>query len=618
MPEPVRTRRSMHKSATRKRIYKRWWFWVSIALVLLVLASLAAWIGTRALAAKGELEEAQRLIGTMKTQATSLDIQGATTTFDSVDKHTGKAVELTSDPVWIAAESLPWAGSNLKAVRELAAVTDSVVTDVVAPLIGVAKGVDPATLAPKDGAIDLQPFVDAAPAVALANAGLSESLAAANAIQTDGTIDQIVAAKEQITSLLSPLVPVLAQLNDVVPLLAPALGSDAPRTYVIMFQNPAESRALGGTALSFAVLKMDAGRIELQTTVSAGSNNFRSYDQSVVPVPDGVQELFGGSYARFIANVTERPSFTAAAEIAQEMWFREFGYRVDGIISIDPVALSYILGATDPITLSTGDILTKDSLVPLLLNGVYQRYNSSNLERDNAAQDLVYGEAVSATFGRLTAGPLDPMALVNGLMQGWSEHRVLYWSAHPEEQVQLAVIGLNGEPPVSDESVERIGVYFQDNVGSKMNYYLQQTVHLAQNSCRTDGRESYRVTVDLANTIDPKSAKSLSASIVGWWQTEKIKRGDQRMYVMLYAPPGATIASRAINGAAIPVDANHDVAYPVSKTVVLVPAGGISTVSFDVVAAEPGKKTLEALVTPMVNPTTIVNEIIDCTTVPLG
>ena len=617
MPDTYAARRSLRVKKSRKTITIRWIVWSLVGILVIVLA-LGAWIGFRAFQAKAELEAAQSLIGELQTKALAFDIDGATKTLNEISTRTDNAVELTSDPIWTAGEAVPFAGPNLTAFRELAAVTDDVIDDVVTPLIDVAKGVDPASLAPKDGAIDLQPLISAVPAIASANEGATNALKTAESIDTSATIDQVAAARTQITALLGRITPLLATLNSIVPLIPPALGSEAPRTYVIMFQNPAEARALGGTALSFAVLKMDAGRIELQTTVAAGLNNFRGYAQPVVAVPDGALDLYGGSFARFIPNVTVRPSFTSAAEITQEMWFRQFGYRVDGIISIDPVALSYILGATDPITLTTGDVLTRDSLVPLLLNGVYQRFNSTNLLKDNMAQDVVYAEAVSATFARLTSGPLDPTALISGLLQGWNEHRVLYWSANPAEQAQLAVIGLNGELPVSDEKIERVGVYFQDNVGSKMNYYLQQTVHLQQNTCRTDGRESYRVTVDLGNGIDPASASSLSGSIVGQWKAEKVKRGDQRMIVMLYAPPGTTITGKALNGAPVAMDAFHDTTYPVSKTVVTIPAGATSTVSFDVVAAEPGTKTLEALITPMVNPTTVLNEALDCATVPAG
>jgi hypothetical protein len=606
--------------ARRKPLRKRWWFWtlIVLVLVLLVVAAYGAWVGTRALEAKSELEAAQAKVSELKAQALALDIDGAVKTYDAVAVHTGRAVELANDPYWTGGEWIPFAGPNLRAVRELAEATDAVVTDVVSPLMGVAGSLDPASLAPKDGALDITPFVTAVPALAEANAGLASVKADIESIPTEGTIDQVAAAKTQITGLLTQLDEPLALLNQIVPLIAPALGSEAPRTYVIMFQNPAEARALGGTALSFSVMKVDKGRIELQETIPAAYGNFTQYKSTVVPAPDGAIPLYGADYGMFIANVTVRPSFPDTARITQEMWLREFGYNVDGIVSVDPVALSYILRATDPIQLSSGDVLSSETLVPLLLNTVYQRFNSGNVVRDNIAQDVVYSEVVGATFGRLTSGPLNPQALIAALMQGTAERRILMYSARAEETAQLTAFGLTGELPVSDATTDRIGVYFQDNVGAKMNFYLQQAVHLQQATCRPDGRSNYRVSVDLTNAVDPALVKTLSPSILGQFKREKVKKGDQRMVVMIYAPPGSEIIGAGLNGKPQNLVDYHDEAYPVRKMVVTIPAGGTSSLSYDIVAPAAGPKILEAAITPMVNPTAVDSTPLDCATVPAG
>ena len=283
------------------------------------------------------------------------------------------------------------------------------------------------------------------------------------------------------------------------------------------------------------------------------------------PVPNGAEAVYPyGVFGTFIANATLRPSFTTAAEITQETWRQQCGYTVDGILSIDPVALGYILRATDPITLSSGDVLTSTSLVPFLLNTVYLRFNSGDSVADNFEQDQIYDEAVSATFGRLTSGSLNPKVLIAALMQGWDERRVLYWSAHEDEQAQLAAIGLNGELPVSDVTTDRVGVYFQDHVGSKLNYYLQQSVHLATASCRDDDRQNYRVTVDFGSVV-PADVGALSPSIVGQWEREGLRAGVQRMVVMLYAPPGSQIVGASLNGQPVALESLHDTDHPVGR-----------------------------------------------------
>jgi hypothetical protein len=612
--------------APRRRLHRRWWFWALIVVVILVIVAVIAaiWLGSRAQQARNELSSAQSLVGSLKTQAVAFDVPAAKSTLTNITVHTERAAQLTSDPVWRLGEAMPFVGRNLTAVRQLAAATESVMTDVATPLISVAGSVDPATLSPKNGAIDLRPFTNAIPAVKQANAGLTRAVARVDAIQTDGTIRQVVSAKRTLSKLLASLSPLVTTLNSVLPLLPTALGSEAPRTYVLMFQNNAESRSLGGTALSFAVIKMDKGRIEFGGTIPAAFGNFRSYGTPVLPLPDGTADLYAGGLGTFIANVTLRPSFSGAAQMTQEMWTRQFGYPIDGVLSIDPVALSYVLRATAPIPLSTGDTLSGDNLVPLLLNTAYLRYNSGNIGRDSINQDKLYGEVVKATFGALTGGTLHPAKLVAALTQGWNEHRVLYWSSHENEEAELVRIvkegasGLNGELPVSDAKTARVGVYLNDNVGSKLNFYLKQSVQLGQAKCRADARANYQVKVTLTNTLPQAAVKSLSPSVLGNYKAEKLQPGVQRMIVLLYLPPGSEIQRVIVDGAPVTLEPQHDTDYPVGKVIVSVRPGASASVTYDVVAAKAGTKKLEALTTPMVNATTITTAPLDCAAVPAG
>lgn len=594
----------------------RWWFWTVIGALLIAIGT-GSWVGVRGLQAKSELETAQTLVGQLKTQALKQDIAGATKTLDTLRRHTAEAVELTSDPIWRMTEAVPKLGPNLTMVRELAAVTNSVITNAVDPLVQVASEITPASLAPKNGAINLAPFQSAVVPVKDASNAIHSAIATVDGMNATGTLSQLSAAKTKLRALLGSVAPMMETLKTLLPMLPPAMGADGPRNYVVMFENNAEARSLGGTALSFALVTMDHGKITLAKTVAAGSDNFAKYDKSVIPVPDGAAEVYPGrSFGTFIADATMRPSFVSAAQITSEMWKRQFGLSPDGVISIDPVALGYILGASQPIKLSTGDTLTGDTLVPLLLNQVYQRYWTKNPAADNRAQDTVYGQAVAATFAALSGGKFDAKKLLHAVVQASAEHRILFWSARQPEQEQFVKAGLAGELPRSDKSTDRIGVYFQDAIGSKMDYYLTQSVHLSQAMCRADGRQNYRVSVDLTNTAPQDALKKLSPSILGQWKFSQLKPGDQRMIVMLYAPPGSQIVGATVSGAPFHLDALHDTDYPVAKVAVIFNPGKTQNLTFDVVAASPGKKVLEAQVTPMVHATSVDKVPLDCATVP--
>ena len=616
MPEAATTRRSLPVKQPI-RLIRRWWFWVIIALIIL-LAAAATWVGVRGLEAKTELESAQALTSQLKAQALELDIAGAHETLDRIRSHTEKAITLTNDPVWRAGEIFPVLGQNLTVVRELAAVTAVVVEDVATPLLQVAGSVDPASFAPTDGVIDLQPLVAAVPAVAQANSGIKKALVEVNNIDTSSSIGQVVAAKQKVLTLLEGLAPTLETLDAIVPALGPLLGSEGPRNYVLMFMNGAEVRALGGTGLSFTAVTVDNGRIEIGDAVPAGHGNFRYYAPGeATPIPDGAGALYQpGAYGGFIADATMRPNFATGSEMVQAMWTGNVGGSVDGVIGMDLTALSYAMRGMEPAPLTTGDVLTSENVVPLLMNEVYQRYWSGNVGVDNLRQDVVFAEAVTAISDRLTGGQFEPTALMEGLAQATEERRLLLWSSHEAEQAAFELLGVDGAMPVSDATTDRVGVYFHENVGSKMSYYLHSAVQLDKATCRPDGRQSYRVGITLTNAMPADSARSISPSILGTFKRSGLAPGVQRTMVYVLAPPGGEILRATVDGVDVPIEGLHDEAYPGVRLVPVTDPQATSTMVVEIVSPSAGEKAIEAEVTPMINPTAITVGTLDCSTVP--
>lgn len=612
------SRAGRHRRVIRRRIVTKWWFWTAIG-VLLVVGSAGLWVGLRGLEAKSNLEASQALIDTLKDQVSAFSVDEATATYAEAKEHTEAARELTGDPIWRAAEALPGLGVNLTAFREMSETIDDLMVDGVSPLLDVAGTVTPESLAPKDGAINVAPLEAAIPVVA----GASEAFAAAEQrvalINTEGAISQIAEAKQKLSSLLTSVTPSLDLLNTMLPLAGPLMGSEAPRTYVLMFQNNAELRALGGAALSFALLRVDNGHIELVETQSSTFSGFEFYPTSVLPIPDGASGVFpDNTYGSFISNVSLRPSFEGAAQLTQEFWRLKFGVVVDGVMSIDPVALSYILGATGPLTLATGDVLDENSLVGLILNKVYIRYYTGHVVRDNLAADAFFGEAINATFAALTSGPLKTDKLMSAIQRGLDEHRLLFWSGVESEQATLRELGLPGEVPVSDETEDRVGIYFQDGVGAKLDYYLVPSVQLSSGMCRTDGLTSFRASVALQYDLDPAAVSTLPPAVVGNWKIEKLPKGRQRVIVLLYAAPNSVIQSVAVNGQPVAFQALHDTVFPVAKAVVEMDPGQTGTVTFDYVSTSAGNVPYSAQVTPTAKATTITTVPLDCATVPAG
>jgi hypothetical protein len=209
------------------------------------------------------------------------------------------------------------------------------------------------------------------------------------------------------------------------------------------------------------------------------------------------------------------------------------------VLSLDPVALSYLLTATGPITLPTGDVLSSENATQLLLNEVYQRY-----ERP-ADQDAFFQAAAASVFGALSTGSADPVRLVSALAQAGDEQRLLIWNADQAEQSVLDGTTLQGDLPRTDADQTAFGVYLNDGTGSKMDYYM--TLGTGVGWC-TDTESSPDATITVTLRDDaPADAASLPAYITGNGGFG-VQAGLTETVAYLYLPEGAELVSSGASG----------------------------------------------------------------------
>ena len=145
-------------------------------------------------------------------------------------------------------------------------------------------------------------------------------------------------------------------------LLPPMLGADGPRTYLVAFQNPAEPRATGGIFGSFAVVRADQGKISI-IDQGAASRTLGPFDPPVAELTGERPDLYGPELAQYPQDVNFTPDFPTAARLFAEMYRLRTGTTVDGVLAIDPVALSYMLEGAPPIDVGDGVSITADNLV---------------------------------------------------------------------------------------------------------------------------------------------------------------------------------------------------------------------------------------------------------------
>ncbi len=600
------SRRGKRERAKKNRVRRRVIGWSIVGVVVLAVAA-AAWIGVRAWLAKGELEAAIPLASSIKTEVAAGDTDKAQETADALARHAAEAARLTGDPIWRAGEVVPFVGPNLAAVRQAAAITDSIASGAVSPLVADVSAIGVAGFQPVNGAIDLAPIVAAEPTVTAASAVFSDAHTRADAIDTSGTIDQVTSAVATLQSAVADSDSLLDGVDNAMQLLPKMLGADGPRHYLLLFQNPAELRAGGGITSALAMVETDNGKVTLRQ--QASGSGYKRFTAPVVSIPDELRGLYSDRATTFVQNTTLVPEFPLTGQIASAMWSDSYGTAVDGVISFDPVALSYLLKATGPVTLPTGDQLTSDNAVKFLLSDVYSLYPNP------AEQDAVFATAAKAVFDRVSSGNIDPKPLIDALARSANENRLKLWSSHAEDQQVLTGTALAGELPVVSADSTGIGVYFNDGTGAKMDYYLTTAVNSQAEVCRADGRPAIRVSATLTNTAPADAATALPEYVTGGGAFG-VTPGNVKTLVYLYGPQSegdmkdasiitsidAGIAGAASRGA-------FDSGRPVAEISVELAPGESRTVSADFLAQPGNPLQINAQITPTINPTVYSTEI---------
>ncbi len=517
--------------------------------------------------AKGHLERAVSDVSTLRSQLTDADTSAAQQTAEHLEDEASAARSLTGDPVWGAAQYVPFFGTNLRAVREVAVVVDDVADGAVSPVAGVVGGLGVDSFAPKDGKVDLDPLVKAQPAVAQAAETLTKADRDAQAIDTSGTLSPVTSAVNQLRNAVQSASTQVDTANRVVQLAPAMLARDGERNYVLLFQNNAELRAGGGIPGAVALLKVQDGSIKLEN--QAAGSSFGPYEQPVLPLEADTASLYGDITGRYMQDVNLTPRFDVSAQLAREMWKQKFGQEVDGVLAMDPVTLSYMLRATGPVQLETGETLTSDNAVQLLLSDVYAKYS------DPAVQDVFFASAASAVFDKVSTGGFDAKQFIGALTQG-----------------------RRGAPP----SVERVGgraaAARRHSAGRRTPHRVASDPAVRRLPQRRHGRQDgllprqdrvgrivglpagrssdVRGRGDLKNTAPADAATSLPRYVTGGgdFGTEP---GKIKTLVAVYAPENAIYLGSTQDGKQVGVQTATDGGHPVTQLQTLLAPGESTT-----------------------------------------
>ncbi|MGY1553112.1 DUF4012 domain-containing protein [Microbacterium sp. A588] len=486
--------------------------WLIVAIVFVVLLAAACWVGLRAVTVKNGLEKSQQLISALQDGA---DINA---TIADLSDHAESAASAASDPVWAAAEWIPFAGENLRGVRLAAQSLDVLVNDVALPVLNASA----------DGGELLPTLLEVASAESDRVEQLANEIAAVR--KSSFLVDPVRGGVDQVADVMAAAAPA-------VQLLPTLLGADGPRNYLLVFQNNAETLALGGSAASQTIVHVENGQISM-----GGQGNSGSYQNGTavdVEVPQSATDLYTSYLVDHINTSMSRPDFPTAAQIMRAWWQRDIAPdQIDGVISIDPLALSRILVATGPIELPTGDTLSSDNAVSLLLSEVYKRWDSYKYPE---LVDGFFAAAAGAVFDKVATGDFNIKDMAWAINESASRGSILVWS--DDEAIAEAIAGsrVSGILPTDNTDNTTIGVYFNNSNGSKIDYYTETAVSVGA-VCEA-GNATFNVDASISLPISQQEANALPRYV------QSMTFGTTfRDWIYVYGPPGTALSDATVNG----------------------------------------------------------------------
>lgn len=490
----------------------------------------------------------------------------------------------TRGPVWWAASKLPWVGDDVTAVRTVAEVSRDLTAGALRDLVAAGADFSGNALQPKDRRVQLEPIRRLVPALDRGSDELGDASARVDRLSTGGLLTPVQGPVIDLQDKLARAATASSDAAAAARLLPGMLGAEGERTYLLLFQNNAETRSLGGFGGAFAVVKAKEGRLTLTRTSGPGEIGY--LDKPFGQTSAEESALFGDDIVRYSQNTVTVPDFPRASELLAQMWEGSQGQQIDGVISFDPVALSHLLRATGPVTVE-GRRLTPANVVDVLLRDTYLELPN------NKVQNEFFASTTRTVFERIAQGQFSPTVFAQALKQSVDERRLLAYSADEAEQAQLAAASIGGALPQADGARPDVGVYLNDSSSDKLTYYLRYRTDVTADRCYL-GAQRLHVRTVLRSKVPPGKFNKFVVGI----GRPGLPLGDMRITTYTYGPVGGRIDSVTVDGRELPVNSKPHLGRPVGAVTVDIPRGATRVIEYDVYSARGQSGQARLLTTP--------------------
>ncbi len=527
------------------------------AVLLLLLVLVFTYQAVRTVLA---LREAKNEVATLKGEVRRNDVAAVKQTLRSIESTSETARRHSDNLLWDGLVRVPLLGDDVEAVQVMARALNEASSRGYAPAVTLLEKTNSATLREPDGRVDLTAVAELEDPLRRLSAALRVAVDDVDRLDPDHLLgplrDVTSSVQDQLQSTLAAAEGGVT-LSELVP---PMMGASEPRRYLLVVQNNAETRSTGGLPGSLIVIDAVDGKLSLGDQRAV--DDFDVLTSPVLPLTEEERALYGDNLGENIRDMNLTPDFPRAASLIDALQKRSFGTDIDGIISVDPVALASVLRATGPVEVGD-ETFTAGNVVRKLLNEVYQRYET----RDE--QDAYFDRASREIFNTLVTRDVKPMKVLRQLGRAASQRRFLVWSAHPDEQRRIAGSAVSGELPRDTGDEPHVGLYLNDGTAAKIEYYLDYVTSIRSARCTPKGAQTLRVGMVLDSSV-PRRGYQLSRFVRGTGEYAPL--GFMRLNLRMYAPTGGELTELTANGKQVRIETTEHNGRQVAVVTMLVRA----------------------------------------------
>jgi hypothetical protein len=399
---------------------------IGVAALGAVVLVVSIWIVVDVLRVRAALDDARIQASDLTEQLKTVGPGGELAIASQLENDITHARSIADGPMWSFSMHLPIFGGDFTVISQALDAVEPVASNGLPALVQLSEDRDNGELGIKDGQIDLSVIRKLTPTLEHSSAVFTQARKQFSAIDLRAAHGFVQSAISEVGSKLDQAQAILSKGADAARLAPGMLGADGPRNYLMVFQNNAEIRSTGGIPGAYAEVEAKDGTLIIKRQGEGGGTGY--FFPPALALTKQERALYGTLPANFWVDSNFTPNFPRTAEILRAMYRRKFGTHLDGVISVDPVALARVLQATGPVQVTKDIALSSQNVIPVLLNLIYTKYTHSDAE-----QNAFFAQAAKKIFKAfITGGGADPGDLIKEIQASIEESRIIVNATRPE------------------------------------------------------------------------------------------------------------------------------------------------------------------------------------------